>query len=49
MKKGEIADKYIKRGKKYVVWETKTTDEDGRLIYQSRETSVWSLEEKVEK
>jgi hypothetical protein len=48
MKKGEIADKYIKRGKKYVVWETETTDEDGRLIYQSRETSVWSLEERGE-
>lgn len=49
LKKGKIADKYIKRGKKYVVWETETTDEDGRLIYQSRETSVWSLEEGAEK
>jgi hypothetical protein len=49
LKHGEIADKYIKRGKKYLVWKTETTDEDGRLIYQSRETSVWSLEERVEK
>ena len=47
IKTGEIADKFIKRGRKYIVWETETKDEDGRLIYRSKETSVWSLEEKA--
>ena len=45
IKTGEIADKYVKRGRKYIVWETETRDEDGRLIYRSKETSVWSMEE----
>ena len=27
-----IADKYLKRGKNYIVTEAVTTDEDGRLI-----------------
>ena len=48
IKTGRIADKFVKRGKKYIVWELDTVDEDGRLIYRSRETSVWSLEERTD-
>ncbi|MFC1885806.1 hypothetical protein ACFLZM_01955 [Thermodesulfobacteriota bacterium] len=40
-KTGNIADKYIKRGKQYLVYEVETRDENGNLIIKSRETSFF--------
>lgn len=41
MKTGKVADKYIKRGKQYLVYEVETRDENGDLIMKSRETSFF--------
>ena len=39
--RGKIIDKYQKRGKKYVVGEFETRDENGDVLMRSRETSVY--------
>jgi acyl dehydratase len=36
------ADKYIKRGRRYVVTETRTRNQDGRLIATGRMTSIFA-------
>ena len=41
IKRGRIADKYVKRGKQYLVYEIETLDEDGNLIMKSSETSFF--------
>jgi hypothetical protein len=41
-KRGRIADKYVKRGKQYLVYEIETFDENGNLIMKSSETSFFS-------
>ena len=38
---GKIVDKYIKRGRNYVVTELETTDEAGEVLLRSRETGVY--------
>ena len=38
--RGKIVDKYVKRGRNYVVSEFETVDEDGEVLMRSRETSV---------
>ena len=40
---GRVADKYIERGRPWVVWETEITGEDGREICRDRHASVVSL------
>jgi len=37
---GRVADKYVKRGRKYVVLEFETTNGNGEIILKSRETAV---------
>ena len=37
---GKIVDKYVKRGRNYVVTEFETIDEDGDVAMRSRETAV---------
>jgi len=37
---GKIADKFTKRGRKYIVAEYETRDASGQLLMKSRETSV---------
>jgi len=37
---GRVADKYIKRGRKYVVLEFETTNENGDTLLKSRETAI---------
>ena len=38
--RGKIVDKYIKRGRNYVVTELETVDEAGEILMKSRETSI---------
>jgi acyl dehydratase len=38
--RGKIADKYIKRGREYVVTECEAVDENGEVLLISRETSI---------
>jgi len=39
--RGYVADKYIKRGRNYLVCELETTDESGEILLRSRETGVY--------
>ena len=38
--RGKVVDKYVKRGRNYVVSEFETYDESGELLMRSRETSI---------
>jgi hypothetical protein len=38
--KGKIVDKYVKRGKNYIVTDFETIDEDGDVVLRSRETAI---------
>jgi acyl dehydratase len=38
--RGKVADKYIKRGREYVITEFETVDENGEVLLRSRETSI---------
>lgn len=38
--RGKVADKYIKRGRQYVVTEFETVDENGEVLLISRETGI---------
>lgn len=38
--RGKVVDKYVKRGRNYVVSEYETVDENGELLMRSRETGV---------
>ena len=40
---GAVSDKFIKRGKDFLVFETTTRDEDGREIVKSKNTLLLSL------
>jgi len=39
--RGKVVDKYVKRGRNYVVSECETVDEAGEVLLRSRETSVY--------
>jgi len=39
--RGRVADKYVKRGKQYLVTEFETLDENGKVLLRSRETGVY--------
>ncbi len=39
--RGKIVDKYVKRGRKYLVTDFETVDEAGEVLLRSRETSVY--------
>lgn len=39
--RGKIVDKYVKRGRNYLVSEFETVDEAGEVLLRSRETSVY--------
>ena len=39
--RGKIVDKYVKRGRNYVVADYETVDEDGEVLMRSRETAVY--------
>jgi acyl dehydratase len=39
--RGEIIDKYTRRGRNYIVTEMETTDESGEVLMRSRETGVY--------
>ncbi len=41
VKRGKIVDKYLKRGKQYLIYEIETRDQEGTLIMRSRETSFF--------
>ena len=38
--RGKIVDRYVKRGRDYVVSEFETTDEAGEVLMRSRETGI---------
>ena len=38
---GKIVDKYIKRGRNYMVADYETTDETGEILMRSRETGIY--------
>jgi hypothetical protein len=38
--RGKVADKYIKRGREYVVTEYQAVDENGEVLLRSRETGI---------
>lgn len=38
--RGKIVDKYVKRGRNYIVSEFDTVDEAGEVLLRSRETSI---------
>jgi acyl dehydratase len=38
---GRIVDKYVKRGRNYMVTDLETTDENGEVLLRSRETAVY--------
>ncbi len=38
--RGKIVDKYVKRGRNYVVSEFETVDETGEVVLRSRETGI---------
>lgn len=37
---GKVVDKYEKRGRKYIVFETRIEDEEGRLLVKSKSYSI---------
>jgi len=39
--RGKVVDKYVRRGRNYVVSECETVDEAGEVLLRSRETSVY--------
>ena len=39
--RGRVVDKYVKRGRNYVVCEYETVDEAGEVLLRSRETGVY--------
>lgn len=39
--RGKITEKYVKRGRNYVVAEYETVDENGEVLLRSRETGVY--------
>jgi len=39
--RGKVIDKYVKRGRNYVVTEYETVDEAGEVLLRSRETGVY--------
>ena len=39
--RGKVVDKYVKRGRNYVVSEYETVDEAGEVLLRSRETGVY--------
>lgn len=39
--RGRIVDKYVKRGRNYMVTECETLDESGQVLMKSRETAVY--------
>jgi acyl dehydratase len=39
--RGRIVDKYVKRGRKYMVTDLETVDEAGEVLLRSRETAVY--------
>jgi hypothetical protein len=39
--RGKVIEKYVKRGRNYVVADYETVDEDGEVLMKSRETSVY--------
>lgn len=38
--RGKVVDKYVKRGRNYVVSEFETIDENGEVLMRSRETGI---------
>jgi hypothetical protein len=38
--RGRVVDKYIKRGREYILSEFETVDENGEVLLKSRETSI---------
>lgn len=40
-KRGKITDKYVRREKRYIVYEVETVDENGNLVMKSRETTFF--------
>jgi hypothetical protein len=39
--RGKVVDKYVKRGRNYMVTDLETVDEAGEVLMRSRETSVY--------
>jgi hypothetical protein len=39
--RGKVIEKYVKRGRNYVVADYETVDEDGEVLMKSHETSVY--------
>jgi hypothetical protein len=39
--RGKVVDKYVKRGRNYLVADYETVDEDGEVLMRSRETGVY--------
>ena len=39
--RGRVIDKYVKRGRNYMVTECETVDESGQVLMKSRETAVY--------
>ena len=39
--RGRVVDKYIKRGRNYMVTDLETTDENGEMLMRSRETGIY--------
>jgi len=39
--RGRVVDKYVKRGRNYLVSEYETVDENGEVLLRSRETGVY--------
>ena len=39
--RGRVVDKYMKRGRNYMVTECETLDESGQVLMKSRETAVY--------
>lgn len=39
--RGKVVDKYVKRGRNYVVTDYETVDENGEVLLRSRETGIY--------
>ena len=39
--RGRVVEKYLKRGRRYLVTELETTDETGDVVLRSRETGIY--------
>ena len=39
--RGKVVDKYVKRGRNYLVSDYETVDEDGEVLMRSRETGIY--------